>query len=150
MDTKQGRVSELADVFIRLLGGSIINVDPVSALDYKAIDIREIRLMHTKTEHFFSKENALERGPDVIRGSTDTMNEALAEQFEVYKMFAQALDSGLLTRAQIESVLGPDGRNGNLDNLMDGFLHPFHILKSGLEQRADELYKEYLKSGNTK
>ena len=42
---------------LRLLGGSIINAfDPVSALDYKAIDIREIRSNAYKTEHFFSKE----------------------------------------------------------------------------------------------
>ena len=149
LDTKQGRVSELADVFIRLLGGSIINVDPVSALDYKAIDIREIRSNAYKTEHFFSKENALERGPDVMAAEFQQIqNEALAAQFEVYKMFAQALDSGLLTRAQIESVLGPDGRNvPNLDNLMDGFFTPVSYSESGLEQRADELYKEYLKSG---
>ena len=65
LDTKQGRVSSLQDVLIRLLGGSIINVDPVSALDYKAIDIREIRSNAYKTEHFFSKENALERGPSL-------------------------------------------------------------------------------------
>lgn len=149
LDTKQGRVSELADVFIRLLGGSIINVDPVSALDYKAIDIREIRSNAYKTEHFFSKENALERGPDVMAAEFQQIqNEALAAQFEVYKMFAQALDSGLLTRAQIESVLGPDGRNvPNLDNLMDGFFTPVSYSESGLEQRADELYQEYLKSG---
>ena len=149
LDTKQGRVSELADVFIRLLGGSIINVDPVSALDYKAIDIREIRSNAYKTEHFFSKENALERGPDVMAAEFQQIqNEALAAQFEVYKMFAQALDSGLLTREQIESVLGPDGRNvPNLDNLMDGFFTPVSYSESGLEQRADELYQEYLKSG---
>ena len=59
-------------------------------------------------------------------------NEALAAQFEVYKMFAQALDSGLLTRAQIESVLGPDGRNvPNLDNLMDGFFTPVSYSEMG-------------------
>ena len=149
LDTKQGRLSDLSDVLIRLLGGSIINVDPVSALDYKAIDIREIRSNAYKTEHFFSKENALERGPDVMAAEFQQIqNEALAAQFEVYKMFAQALDSGLLTRDQIEQVLGKDGRNvPNLDNLMDGVFTPVSYSESGLEQRADELYDEYKKSG---
>lgn len=149
LDTKQGRLSELGDVLLRLLGGSIINVDPVSALDYKAIDIRDIRSNVYKTEHFFSKENALERGPDVMAAEFQQIqNEALAAQFEVYKMFSQALESGLLTRDQIEQVLGKDGRNvPNLDNLMDGYFTPVSYSESGLEQRADELYKEYLKSG---
>ena len=149
LDTKQGRLSDLSDVLIRLLGGSIINVDPVSALDYKAIDIREIRSNAYKTEHFFSKENALERGPDVMAAEFQQIqNEALAAQFEVYKMFAQALDSGLLNREQIEQVLGKDGRNvPNLDNLMDGIFTPVSYSESGLEQRADELYDEYKKSG---
>ena len=149
LDTKQGRLSDLSDVLIRLLGGSIINVDPVSALDYKAIDIREIRSNAYKTEHFFSKENALERGPDVMAAEFQQIqNEALAAQFEVYKMFAQALDSGLLNRDQIEQVLGKDGRNvPNLDNLMDGVFTPVSYSESGLEQRADELYDEYKKSG---
>ena len=45
-------------------------------------------------------------------------------------------------------MLGPDGRNvPNLDNLMDGFFTPVSYSESGLEQRADELYQEYLKSG---
>ena len=149
LDTKQGRLNDLTDVLIRLIGGSIINVDPVGALDYKAIDIREIRSNAYKTEHFFSKENALERGPDVLAAEfQDIQNEALAAQFEVYKMFAQALDSGLLTRDQIERVLGKDGRNvPNLDNLMDGVFTPVSYSESGLEQRADELYSEYKKNG---
>ena len=63
-------------------------------------------------------------------------------------MFAESLESGLLTRDQIEQVLGKDGRNvPNLDNLMDGYFTPVSYSESGLEQRADELYKEYLKSG---
>ena len=149
LDTKQGRLSELGDVMLRLMGGSIINVDPVSALDYKAIDIRDIRSNVYKTEHFFSKENALERGPDVMAAEFQQIqNEALAAQFEVYKMFAESLESELLTRDQIEQVLGKDGRNvPNLDNLMDGYFTPVSYSESGLEQRADELYKEYLKSG---
>ena len=49
----------------------------------------------------------MERGPAVMAAEfQDIQNEALAAQFEVYKMFAQALDSGLLTRDQIEQVLG--------------------------------------------
>ena len=149
LDTKQGRLNDLSDVLLRLIGGSITNVDPVSALDYKAIDIREIRSNAYKTEHFFSKENALERGPAVMAAEfQDIQNEALAAQFEVYKMFAQALDSGLLTRDQIEKVLGKDGRNvPNLDNLMDGIFTPVSYSESGLEQRADELYDEYKKNG---
>ena len=149
LDTKQGRLNDLSDVLLRLIGGSITNIDPVSALDYKAIDIREIRSNAYKTEHFFSKENALERGPAVMAAEfQDIQNEALAAQFEVYKMFAQALDSGLLTRDQIEKVLGKDGRNvPNLDNLMDGIFTPVSYSESGLEQRADELYDEYKKNG---
>jgi hypothetical protein len=149
LDTKQGRLNDLSDVLLRLIGGSVINVDPVSALDYKAIDIREIRSNAYKTEHFFSKENALERGPDVMAAEFQAIqNEALAAQFEVYKMFAQALDSGLLTRDQIERILGKDGRNvPNLENLMDGIFTPVSYSESGLEQRADELYSEYKKNG---
>ena len=149
LDTKQGRLNDLSDVLLRLIGGSVINVDPVGALDYKAIDIREIRSNAYKTEHFFSKENALERGPDVMAAEFQAIqDEALAAQFEVYKMFAQALDSGLLTRDQIERILGKDGRNvPNLDNLMDGVFTPVSYSESGLEQRADELYSEYKKNG---
>ena len=149
LDTKSGRVMELGDVLIRLLGGSIMNVDPVAALDYKAIDIREIRSNAYKTEHFFSKENALERGPDVMAAEfEDIQNEALAAQFEVWKMFQQSLNSGLLTKRQIEKVLGKDGRNvPNLDRLMDGKFTPVSFSRSGLTKRADDLYEEYKRNG---
>jgi len=151
LDTKGGRVMELGDVLLRLLGGSVMNVDPVNALDYKALDIREIRSDAFKTEHFFSKENALERGPKVMAAEfRDIQEEALQAQFEVWKMFNQALSSGLLTEKQIEKVLGPDGRNvPNLDNLLDGKFTPVSFSESGLEQRADELYKEYKRNGIT-
>ena len=149
LDTKQGRVSSLQDVLIRLLGGSIINVDPVSALDYKAIDIREIRSNAYKTEHFFSKENALERGPSVMAAEfRKIQNEALAAQFEVYKMFSEALNTGLLTEKQIKNILGPRGRNvPNIDNLLDGKFTPVSYSKDALKLRADELYKEYQRDG---
>jgi len=149
LDTKGGRVMELGDVLLRLLGGSVMNVDPVNALDYKALDIREIRSDAYKTEHFFSKENALERGPKVMAAEfRDIQQEALQAQFEVWKMFNQSLSSGLLTEKQIIKVLGPDGRNvPNLDNLLDGKFTPVSFSESGLEQRADELYKEYKRNG---
>jgi hypothetical protein len=149
LDTKSGRVMEIGDVLIRLLGGSIMNVDPVAALDYKAIDIREIRSNAFKTEHFFSKENALERGPEVMAAEfKDIQNEALAAQFEVWKMFQQSLSSGLLTKNQIEKVLGKEGRNvPNLDRLMDGKFTPVSFSESGLRKRADDLYNEYKRNG---
>ncbi len=149
LDTKGGRVMELGDVLLRLMGGSIMNVDPVSALDYKALDIREIRSDAYKTEHFFSKENALERGPEVMAAEfQDIQNEALQAQFEVWKMFQQSLNSGLLTEKQIRDVLGPDGRNvPNLDNLLKGKFTPVSFSESGLEKRADDLYDEYKRNG---
>jgi hypothetical protein len=151
LDTKGGRVMELGDVFLRLLGGSIMNVDPVQALDYKALDIREIRSNAYKTEHFFSKQNALERGPDVMAAEfQDIQNEALQAQFEIWKMFQQSLNSGLLTKKQIKDILGPDGRNvPNLDNLMDGKFTPVSYSENGLKQRANELYNEYKRNGIT-
>jgi hypothetical protein len=149
LDTKGGRVMELGDVLIRLLGGSIMNVDPVAALDYEAVDIREIRSNAYKTEHFFSKQNALERGPDVMAAEfIDIQNEALASQFEVWKMFQQSLSSGLLTKRQIEKVLGADGRNvPNLDNLLDGKFTPVSFSEDALRKRANEIYNEYKRNG---
>ena len=149
LDTKGGRVMELGDVLIRLLGGSIMNVDPVAALDYEAVDIREIRSNAFKTEHFFSKENALERGPDVMAAEfIDIQNETLASQFEVWKMFQQSLSSGLLTKRQIEKVLGADGRNvPNLDNLLDGKFTPVSFSEDALRKRANEIYNEYKRNG---
>ena len=149
LDTQSGRVMQLGDVLIKLLGGSVLNVDPVSALDYKAIDIREIRSNAFKTEHFFSKENALERGPAVMAAEfRDVQTEALQAQFDVWKMFQRALKTGLLTEEQILEVLGPDGRNvPNIDNLIDGYFTPVSYSASGLEKRANELEKEYKRNG---
>ena|GEM_PF-1787799 len=159
LDTKAGRVMELGDVLIRLMGGSIMEVDPVEALDYKAIDIREIRGAAFKTEHFFSKDNALSRGPILNeRGRKvghvmanefrDIQEEAFVAQFGIWKMFHKALASGLLTEDQIESVLGSDGRNvPNLSNLMEGEFTPVTFSESGLQKRADEIIEEYGKRG---
>ena len=159
LDTKGGRVMELGDVLIRLMGGSIMNVDPVTALDYKALDIREIRSAAYQTEHFFSKENALERGPILNSDGRktghvmanefrDIQDEAFVAQFGIWKMFQKSLNSGLLTRDQIETVLGPDGRNvPNLDNLLDGYFTPVSYSAAGLEKRANDLIKEYAKKG---
>jgi hypothetical protein len=161
LDTKAGRVMELGDVLIRLMGGSIMEVDPVTALDYKAIDIREIRGAAFKTEHFFSKDNALSRGPILNdRGRKvghvmanefrEIQEEAFVAQFGIWKMFHKALASGLLTEEQIESVLGSDGRNvPNLDNLMDGEFTPITFSEAGLQKRADDLVEEYGKRGIT-
>jgi len=151
LDTKQGRLSDLSDVLLRLIGGSIINVDPVSALDYKAIDIRDIRSNAYKTEHFFSKENALERGPLVMAAEfRDIQQEALNAQFEVYKMFVEAMNTGLLTKKQIKDILGPRGRNvPNIDNLLKGKFTPVSYSKNALKLRANELYEEYFKNGIT-
>ena len=155
LDTKGGRVMELGDVLIRLMGGSIMNVDPVTALDYKAIDIRQIRGAAFQTEAFFSKENALSRGPILDEKGRqvghvmanelrDIQEEAFVAQFGIWKMFHKSLASGLLTEEQIESVLGKKGRNvPNLKKLMDGEFTPVSFSKDGLKKRANDLVKEY-------
>ena len=161
LDTKGGRVMDIGDVLIRLMGGSIMNIDPVTALDYKALDIRKIRSAAFQTEHFFSKENALERGPILDKYGRQTghvmanefrdiQDEAFVAQFGIWKMFEKSLASGLLTKKQIENILGKKGRNvPNLDNLLDGKFTPISYSASGLKQRASELIKEYDKAGIT-
>ena len=65
-------------------------------------------------------------------------------------MFQRSLNSGLLTKKQIEKVLGADGRNvPNLDNLLDGKFTPVSFSESGLRKRADDLYAEYKRHGVT-
>ena len=149
LDTKSGRVADLGDTLIKLLGGSVIVVDPVQALDYKALDIREIRSNAFKTEHFFSKSNALERGPDVMAAEFDKIQqEALNDQYNIWKMFQNSLRTGLLTEDQIIEVLGKNGRNvPNLINLIDGYFTPVSYSKDGLLKRADSLVEEYKRNG---
>ena len=155
LDTKAGRVMELGDVLIRLMGGSIMEVDPVTALDYKAIDIREIRGAAFKTEHFFSKDNALSRGPILDEKGRqvghvmanelrEIQEEAFVAQFGIWKMFHKSLASGLLTEDQIKKVLGKKGRNvPNLKQLLRGEFVPVSFSKDGLKKRANDLVEEY-------
>ena len=155
LDTKSGKVMELGDVLIRLMGGSIMNIDPVTALDYKAIDIRQIRGAAFQTEAFFSKDNALSRGPILDEKGRqvghvmanelrDIQEEAFVAQFGIWKMFHKSLASGLLTEEQIKKVLGKKGRNvPNLKKLMDGEFTPVSFSKDGLKKRANDLVKEY-------
>jgi hypothetical protein len=159
LDTKGGRVMELGDVLIRLMGGSIMTVDPVSALEYKAIDIRKIRGAAFQTEHFFSKTNALSRGPILdeygrqkghvmANELRDIQEEAFVAQFGIWKMFHKAQASGLLTEDQIKEVLGKKGRNvPNLKNLLDGEFTPLSFSKEALKKRADSLVNEYEAKG---
>lgn len=159
LDTKGGRVMELGDVLIRLMGGSIMTVDPVSALEYKAIDIRKIRGAAFQTEHFFSKTNALSRGPILdeygrqkghvmANELRDIQEEAFVAQFGIWKMFHKAQASGLLTEDQIKEVLGKNGRNvPNLKNLLDGEFTPLSFSKEALKKRANSLVNEYEAKG---
>ena len=161
LDTKGGRVMEIGDVLIRLMGGSIMNVDPISALEYKAIDIRKIRGAAFQTEHFFSKTNALERGPILdefgrqkghvmANEFRDIQEEAFVAQFAIHKMFQKSLASGLLKEHQIKKVLGPTGRNvPNLRNLMNGVFTPVSFSKDALKKRAEDLVAEYARNGIT-
>jgi len=145
-DIKGGKVMDLSDTIVKLLGGSVINIDPKQALNYKARDIRDIRTNAFRGEIFFSKEQA--RGRNLPAEYEDIIQSALQGQFEMYMLFKDAMDTGLLTREQIEEVLGSDGRNVPLlDTLLDGIFVPPSYAPKVLEKRAMELVQEYQKMG---
>ena len=146
LDIKGGRVMDLSDTLVKLLGGSIMNVDPKQALDYKARDIRDIRTNAFRSEIFFSKSQA--RGRNLPAEYEDIIKQDLQGQFEMYMLFKDSMDTGLLTKAQIIGVLGPDGRNvPNLDNLIAGKFSPPSYSEATLKDRAKDLKKEYEKLG---
>ena len=145
-DIKGGKIMDLSDTIVKLLGGSIIDINPKQALNYKARDIRDIRTNAFRGEIFFSKEQA--RGRNLPAEYEDIIKSSLQGQFEMYMLFKDAMDTGLLTQEQIEEVLGPDGRNVPLlDNLIEGIFTPPSYAPKVLESRANELVNEYEKMG---
>jgi hypothetical protein len=145
-DIKGGKIMDLSDTIVKLLGGSVMDINPKQALNYKARDIRDIRTNAFRGEIFFSKEQA--RGRNLPAEYEDIIKSALQGQFEMYMLFKDAMDTGLLTQEQIEEVLGPDGRNVPLlDNLIEGTFTPPSYAPKVLESRANELVNEYEKMG---
>ena len=145
-DIKGGKIMDLSDTIVKLLGGSVMDINPKQALNYKARDIRDIRTNAFRGEIFFSKEQA--RGRNLPAEYEDIIKSSLQGQFEMYMLFKDAMDTGLLTQEQIEEVLGPDGRNVPLlDNLIEGIFTPPSYAPKVLESRANELVNEYEKMG---
>ena len=159
LDVKQGKIVDLSDTLFKLFGASVLLINPVKALDFKAKQIREIRENSFKTEHFFSDENALQRGPiynsegrKVGHNMANELNqineEAFRAQFEIYKLFKRSIETGLLTYSQIEDTLGKEGRGViNLERLLDGEFSPVGYSYNALEARAERLQKIYRKQG---
>ena len=159
LDVKQGKIVDLSDTLFKLFGASVLLINPVKALDFKASEIRKIRENAFKTEAFFGDENALQRGPiynsegrKVGHNMANELNsineEAFRAQFEMYKLFKRSLETGLLTYSQIEDTLGKDGRDViNLERLLDGEFSPVGYSYDALDARAERLQKLYRKQG---
>ena len=159
LDVKQGKIVDLSDTLFKLFGASVLLINPVKALDFKAKQIREIRENAFKTEHFFSDENALQRGPiynsegrKVGHNMANELNqineEAFRAQFEIYKLFKRSIETDLLTYSQIEDTLGKEGRGViNVERLLDGEFSPVGYSYDTLDARAERLQKIYREQG---
>jgi len=144
-DISQGQQINLADQLFKLMGGSTIIINPNKALDYKVADIKKIRGQAYNTEHFFSESNWQNRPAEVLEAEFENIqDQAFRAQFEVYEMFKESLESGLLKKSDVRNILKDRGfSNKQIRNLTDGIFTPVTFSESAMEKRAKNIKAAY-------
>jgi hypothetical protein len=144
-DISQGQQINLADQLFKLMGGSTIVINPNKALDYKVADIKKIRGQAYNTEHFFGESNWQNRPAEVLEAEFENIqDQAFRAQFQVYEMFKESLESGLLKKSDVRSILKDRGfSNKQIRNLTDGVFTPVTFSESAMEKRAKNIKAAY-------
>lgn len=144
-DISQGQQINLADQLFKLMGGSTIVINPNKALDYKVADIKKIRGQAYNTEHFFNESNWQNRPAEVLEAEFENIqDQAFRAQFQVYEMFKESLESGLLKKSDVRSILKDRGfSNKQIRNLTDGVFTPVTFSESAMEKRAKNIKAAY-------
>ena len=144
-DISQGQQINLGDQLFKLMGGSVIIVNPVKALDYKISDIRKIRSEAFSTENFYSEKNWQNRPASVlVEEFRNIQEQAFKEQFEVWRMFNQSIESGLLKKRHVEKVLRERGFSGaQIRKLLSGEFMPVTLSDSAMKKRAKNIKDAY-------
>jgi len=144
-DISQGQQINLADQLFKLMGGSTIVINPNKALDYKVADIKKIRGQAYNTEHFFGESNWQNRPAEVLEAEFENIqDQAFRAQFQVYEMFKESLESGLLKKSDVRSILKDRGfSNKQIRNLTEGVFTPVTFSESAMEKRAKNIKAAY-------
>jgi len=144
-DLSQGQPIELGDQLFKLMGGSTMVVNPIRSLDYSVTGIRNIKREAFATEKFYSETNWQNRPEAVlIKEFQNIQDQALKEQFKVYRTFQKALDSGLLTKRQIKKVLKERGiSSAEIRNLLNGRFTSVPLSEAAMEKRMKTIKKAY-------
>ena len=144
-DLSQGQPIELGDQLFKLMGGSTMVVNPVKSLEYFITDIRDIKKEAFATEKFYSETNWQNRPEAVlIKEFQNIQDQALKQQFKVYRTFQKALDSGLLTKRQIKKVLDKRGfSSAQIRSLINGKFLAVPLSEAAMEKRMKNIKKAY-------
>ena len=144
-DVSQGQQVNLGDQLFKLMGGSVIIINPNKALDYQVADIKKIRGNVFNTEHFFSESNWQNRPAEVLVAEfEDIQDAAFQAQFQVYQMFKESIGSGLLEKSDVRKILKDRGfSNKQIRNLINGVFTPVTYSESAMEKRAKSIKDAY-------
>ena len=141
----QGVPLDISDEIFKLAGGSTVSVNVPASFSYKISEFQNTFRDALVSESFYSTKDYQSRGPAQLVREYDQFNEeAIREQFEFYKATKEAINTGLMTRRQVENALLDRKISKKvIDNILRGRFTPLSTREGGLEGR----YKK-IKEGN--
>jgi hypothetical protein len=140
-----GEPYSLRDEALALFSGiRVINVNVPKSLEYNITDYQQDKRAVTKTEKFYSLENAMDRGPSVLVNEfRDIQEEAFRVQQNFYYVIQDALATGL-TKGDLRKIMKAR-RMGKKEiaRLFRGKFTPFQYSKPLMTKRYKEAKKAY-------
>ena len=138
-----GQPLSLKDEMFKLLGGSTVVVDVPGSFAFKISEFQNTFKEPKVSESWYSTKNYKNRGPaQLVREYNEMNEEAFREQYRFYQAVQSALDSRLMTTAQIEQALKDRKISQNvIDNIIRGRFTPLSWGLGGLEARYNKIKK---------
>ena len=141
-----GQPYSLRDEALALFSGiRIIDVNVPKSLEYNITDYQRGKRAVTKTEAFYSLENALNRGPSTMANEFRSIqDEAFRVQQEFYYVIQDALEMGMTKRDLRKIMKKRNVGKREIAKLFRGKFTPFNYSKPLMEKRwreAKEAYK---------
>jgi len=142
--SKSGQPIYLKDELIALLSGiRVINIDVLKSMEYKTGEFQRLLRAVDDTEKIYSAADFQDRGPEVIIGEFDQMQqEALRVQKDFYRMIQDARIIGVNDFNIRAKLKEQNVSRRMINNLMDGTFTPTNYSKSRFKKREAAIEKQ--------
>jgi len=149
--SKSGQPIYLKDELIALLSGiRVININVLKSMEYKTGEFQRLLRAVDDTEKIYSAADFQDRGPEVIIGEFDQMQqEALRVQKDFYRMIQDARIIGVNDFNIRAKLKEQNVSRRMINNLMDGTFTPtnysdarFKKREAAIEKQAQRLTKD--------